>query len=60
MKTVPLLKLSYLAEDNADLDMREILGINKAFQSTQGELVNNKNYSNKLKYLYQGPFQCFV
>ena len=29
------------ASQNTDLDMREVLGINKALQSIQGELVNN-------------------
>ena len=29
------------ASQSTDLDMREILGINKTLQSTQGELLNN-------------------
>ena len=29
------------ASQNTDLDMREVLGIDKAPQSTQGELLNN-------------------
>ena len=29
------------ANQNIDLDMREFLGIDKALQSIQGELVNN-------------------
>ena len=45
------MELSSLAEDmhgktreatqNTDLDMREVLGIDKALQTIQGELVNN-------------------
>ena len=44
-------ELSFLVEDihvktrqasqNTDLDMRELLGIDKALQSIQGELLNN-------------------
>ena len=51
MESVPLMELSSLAEDidvktreasqNTDLDMREFLGIDKALQSIQGELLNN-------------------
>ena len=51
MESIPLNELSFLAEDihvktreasqNTDLDMREFLGIDKALQSTQGEIVNN-------------------
>ena len=51
METIPLKELSSLTEDihvktreasqNTDLDMREFLGINKALQSIQGELLNN-------------------
>ena len=51
MESIPLKDLSSLAEEihvktreasqNTDLDMREILGIDKALQSTQGELLNN-------------------
>ena len=51
MESMPLEELSSLAEDinvkireasqNTDLDMREFLGINKALQSIQGELLNN-------------------
>ena len=51
MKSIPLEELSSLAEDihvktreasqNTDLDMREFLGIDKALQSIQGELLNN-------------------
>ena len=51
MQSIPLEKLSSLVEDihvktrealqNTDLDIREFLGINKALQSTQGELLNN-------------------
>ena len=45
------MELSHLAEDihaktrkasqNTDLDMQEFLGIDKAFPTIQGELVNN-------------------
>ena len=51
MESIPLKDLLSLAEDvhfetreaiqNTDLDMREFLGIDKALQSIQGELVNN-------------------
>ena len=51
MERIPLEELSYVAEDidaktrevseNTDLDMREFLGIDKALQSIQGELLNN-------------------
>ena len=51
MESIPLNELSFLAEDihvktreasqNTNLDMREFLGIDKALQSTQGEIVNN-------------------
>ena len=51
MESIPLKELSSLAEDihvktreasqNTDLDMREFLGIDKALQSMQGELLNN-------------------
>ena len=51
MQSIPLEELSSLAEDihvktreasqNTDLDMREFLGIDKALQSIQGELLNN-------------------
>ena len=51
MESIPLKELSSLVTDihikarsasqNTDLDMREFLGINKALQSTQGELLNN-------------------
>ena len=51
MKSIPLRELSSLLEDihtktreasqNIDLDMPEFLGIDKAVQSIQGELVNN-------------------
>ena len=51
MNSISLEKLSSLAEDihiktqeasqNTDLDMREFLGIDKALQSIQGELLNN-------------------
>ena len=51
MERIPLEELSYLVEDidakmrevseNTDLDMREFLGIDKALQSIQGELLNN-------------------
>ena len=51
MESIPLKDLSSLAEEihiktreasqNTDLDMREILWIDRALQSTQGELLNN-------------------
>ena len=51
MERIPLEELSYLVENidaktreisqNTDLDMREFLGIDKALQSIQGELLNN-------------------
>ena len=51
MESIPLEELSSLVEDihiktregsqNADLDMREFLGIDKALQSIQGELLKN-------------------
>ena len=51
MESIPLKDLSSLAEEihvrtreasqNTDLDMREFLGIDKALQSIQGELLNN-------------------
>ena len=55
MERIPLMELSSLVEDihvktweasqNTDLDMGEFLGINKALQSIQGELLN---YTSKL------------
>ena len=51
METIPLEELSSLAEEihiktregsqNTSLDMQEFLGIDKALQSIQGELLNN-------------------
>ena len=51
MESIPLERISSLVEDihaktkeaskNTDLDMREFLGIDKALQSIQGELLNN-------------------
>ena len=51
MVSIPLEKLSSLVEEihvktreaseNTDLDMQEFLGIDKALQSIQGELLNN-------------------
>ena len=51
MESIPLEKLSSLVEEihvktreaseNTDLDMQEFLGIDKALQSIQGELLNN-------------------
>ena len=51
MESIPVEELSSLVEhihaktrqasQNTDLDMREFLGINKALQSIQGELLNN-------------------
>ena len=51
MESIPLEELSSLVEyiyaetreasQNTDREMREFLGIDKALQSTQGELLNN-------------------
>ena len=51
MESIPVEELSSLAKDihvktreasqNTDLDTREFLGIDKALQSIQGELLNN-------------------
>ena len=51
MESIPLMELSFLVEhihvktreasQNTDHDMRELLGIDKALQSIQGELLNN-------------------
>ena len=51
MKSIPLMELSSLVKDihvkmreasqNNDLDMGRLLGINKALQRIQGELLNN-------------------
>ena len=51
MESIPLEELSSLIEgihvkiraasQNTNLDMREFLGIDKALQSIQGELLNN-------------------
>ena len=51
MESIPLEELSSMAKNihvktreasqNTDLDMREFLGIDKALQSIQGELLNN-------------------
>ena len=51
MESIPLEELSSLAEgihlkkpeasQNTDLDTREFIGIDKALQSIQGELLNN-------------------
>ena len=51
MKSIPLTELSSLAENinvktreapqNTDLDMWEFVGIDKALQTIQGELLNN-------------------
>ena len=61
MESIPLEKLSPLAEDvhiktreasqNTDLDMQEFLGVDKALQSIQGELLTNISKLTKaLKY----------
>ena len=76
MESIPLGKLSSLAEDihvktreasqNTDLDMQELVGIDKALQTIHGELVNNtsklteinkriKRDSKKLKELEDDP-----
>ena len=58
MESVPLKELSFSAEDihvrtreasqNTSLDMREFLGIDKALQSIQGELLNNNSKLTKI------------
>ena len=58
MEDIPLKDLSSLVEDihmktmeasqNTDLDMREFLGIDKALQSIQGELLNNTSKLTKM------------
>ena len=58
MESIPLEDLSSLVEgihiktreasQNTDLDMREFLGINKALQSIQGELINNPSKLTKI------------
>ena len=76
MESIPLEDLSSLAEDihvkkrqasqNTELDMQEFLGIDKALQSIQGELLNNtsklteinkriKRDSKKLKQVEDDP-----
>ena len=76
MESIPLTELSSLVEDihaktrealqNTDLDMRELLGINKALQTIQSELVNNtsklteineriKKESKKIKEVQDDP-----
>ena len=59
MESIPLGELSSLAADihvktreasqNTDLDMREILGINRVLQSIQGELLNNTSKLTEIK-----------
>ena len=79
MESIPLEELSSLAEDihvktqevsqNTDLDMREFLGIDKALQSIQGELLNNtsklteidkhiKRDTKKLEEVENDPTYC--
>ena len=58
MESIPLEKLSSLAEDiqiktreaskNTDLDMGEFLGIDKALQSIQRDLLNNTSKRTKV------------
>ena len=76
MESIPLEELSSLVEhihaktrqasQNTDLDMREFLGIDKALQSIQGELLNNtsklteidkriKRYTKKLEKVEMIP-----
>ena len=76
MESIPLENLSSLAKDihiktreapqNTDLDIQEFLGIDKALQSIQGELLNNtsilteinkciKRDSKKLEEVENGP-----
>ena len=59
MESIPLEELSFLAEgirgkmqeasQNTDLDMREFLGIDKALQSMQGELLINTSKLTEIK-----------
>ena len=59
MESIPLEKLSPLFEDiyvktrealqNTDLDMREFLGVDKALQSIQGELLNNTSINKRIR-----------
>ena len=76
IETIPLKEISSLAEDihvktmeasqNTDLDMQKFLGIEKALQSIQGELLNNtsklteinkriKRYTKKLEEVENDP-----
>ena len=76
MESIPLTELSPLAEDihtktreasqNTDLDMLELLGIDKALHTIQGDLANNasklteinkriKRDSKKLKEVEDDP-----
>ena len=76
LQSIPLETLSSLVEDihvktreasqNTDLNIRELLNINKALQSLQGELLNStsklteihkriKRYSKKLKEMEDDP-----
>ena len=58
MESIPLEELSSLVEDihvktreaskNTDPDMREFLGIDKALQSIQGELLNKNSKLTKI------------
>ena len=58
MESIPVEELSSLAEEihvktreasqNTELDMQEFLGIDKALQSIQGELLNNTSKSTKI------------
>ena len=59
MESIPLMDLSSLVEDihvntreasqNTDLVMREFLGIDKALQSIQGELLNNTSKLSEIR-----------
>ena len=58
IESIPLMKLSSLVEDihvktretsqNTDIDMQEFLGVDKALQSMQGELLNNTSKLTKI------------
>ena len=58
MESIPLEKFSSLIENihiktreasqNTDLDMQELLGIDKALQSIQSELLNNTSTSTEI------------
>ena len=64
MESIPLKEFSSLVEDihvktreasqNTSFDMREFLGINKALQSMQGDLLNNISKLTEINKRIQG------